>query len=152
MKQEFTATILAADGIDGAYVEVPFDVQSVFGAKRVKVKAWVDGVLYRGSIVHMDGSYVIGITKALRGQIGKSAGSSVTVAVEKDDEVRTAVLPGALQSVLDENPAAKAQFLKLSYTHQKEYATWVESAKKEETRAARVEKALALLLQGKPLR
>lgn len=152
MKQEFTATMMAAEGIDGAYVEIPFDVQAVFGAKRVKVKAWFDGVLYRGSIVRMDGKYVIGITKALRAQIGKGTGSTLMVTVEKDEEERTVVLPDALQAVLEANPIAKEQFLKLSYTHQKEYATWVESAKKEETQSARVEKALALLLQGKPLR
>lgn len=152
MKQEFTATMLAAEGIDGAYVEVPFDVQAVFGAKRVKVKAWFDNVLYRGSIVRMDGKYVIGITKALRAQIGKGAGSSVKVVVEKDDEERTAVLPADLQAVLEKNPVAKEQFFKLSYTHQKEYTTWVETAKREETRTTRLAKALELLLQGKPLR
>jgi len=152
MKQEFTATMMAAEGIDGAYVEVPFDVQAVFGAKRVKVKAWFDDVLYRGSIVRMDGKYVIGITKALRAQIGKSAGSTLRVTVEKDEEERTAVLPADLQAVLEKNPTAKEQFFKLSYTHQKEYTIWVESAKREETRTNRIEKALELLLQGKPLR
>jgi uncharacterized protein YdeI (YjbR/CyaY-like superfamily) len=36
-------------------------------------------------------------------------------------------------------------FGSLSYTHQKEYVRWIESAKKEETRAARVVKTVEML-------
>lgn len=46
-KHTFTATILNAGG-GGAYVEVPFDVEKAFGAKKPKVKVTFDGVAYRG--------------------------------------------------------------------------------------------------------
>jgi uncharacterized protein YdeI (YjbR/CyaY-like superfamily) len=36
----------------------------------------------------------------------------------------------------------------LSYTHRKEYARWVEDAKKPETRQRRVEKTIELLRAG----
>ncbi len=36
-------------------------------------------------------------------------------------------------------------FESLSYTHRKEYCRWVSEAKKEETRAKRLEKAVVML-------
>ena len=44
---------------------------------------------------------------------------------------------------------AAATFAGLAFTHRKAYVTWVEEAKKPETRAARVEKAVAMLREGK---
>lgn len=64
MKLEFDAVIKQHEGINGGYIEPPFDVYEVFGAKRVKVKATFDGIKYRGSLVRMGGCYMIGITRA----------------------------------------------------------------------------------------
>lgn len=35
----FNAIIKKVEGKDGAYIEVPLDVEKIYGAKRVKVKA-----------------------------------------------------------------------------------------------------------------
>ena len=50
---EFDAVIRKVDGIDGAYIEFPYDVKKEFGKGRVKVKAAFDGELYLGSLVRM---------------------------------------------------------------------------------------------------
>ena len=71
MRQEFEAVIQQAGNINGAYIEPPFDVEQVFGAKRVKVRATFDGVEYRGSVVKMGGCYMLGITQEMRKKIGK---------------------------------------------------------------------------------
>ncbi len=52
-KFEFDAIIHKVPDIDGAYVEIPFDVKEVFGKVRVPVYATFDGVAYTGSIVKM---------------------------------------------------------------------------------------------------
>jgi uncharacterized protein YdeI (YjbR/CyaY-like superfamily) len=39
-------------------------------------------------------------------------------------------------------------FEKLSYTHRKEYCRWLTEAKKEETRQARLVKAIEMLRKG----
>ena len=39
--------------MDGAYVEIPFDVRKEFGKGRVKVSATFDGISYEGSLVRM---------------------------------------------------------------------------------------------------
>ncbi len=78
MKKEFTAVIRQHENINGAYVEIPFDVQDVFGAKRVKVAATFDNVSYRGSIVRMGGGYLLGLTQEIRRQIQKDFGDTVS--------------------------------------------------------------------------
>lgn len=50
MIKEFTAVIRKHEGINGTYVEIPFDIKEVYGAKRVKVMATFDGVEYHGSM------------------------------------------------------------------------------------------------------
>lgn len=145
MVHTFTAALQRAADMDGGYVIVPFDVEQVFGAKRVKVKATFDGVAYRGSIVRMEGEYLLGVTQAIRKQIGKQPGETIDVTVERDDEPRTVELPEALRAALEADAEAAETFHALAYTHRKEYAVWVAQAKTEATVQRRVEKTLAAL-------
>lgn len=43
---EFEAVIRKIEDIDGAYIEIPFDVKSEFGKGRLPVNATVDGERY----------------------------------------------------------------------------------------------------------
>ena len=152
MKQKFTAEIKKHEGIDGAYVEIPFDVEAVFGAKRVKVIAYFDGREYRGSIVRMSGCYMLGLTQVLRKEIGKNPGDLVTVEVEKDKKERVIEIPQDLLEALKEAPDGLEYFENLSYSHKKEYVQWITDAKKEETRKARIQKAVIMLKDKKKLK
>ena len=77
---EFDAVIKKVEDIDGAYVEIPFDVKEVFGKGRVPVLATFDGVLYSGSLVRMGTPcHILGIRKDIRALIGKQAGDTVHV-------------------------------------------------------------------------
>jgi thiamine pyrophosphate-dependent acetolactate synthase large subunit-like protein len=148
----FTAEILNAGG-GGAYVDVPFDVEAVFGRKRVPVKASIDGAEYRGSLVRMGGDcHMLLMRKDVREQIGKTFGDTVTVTVEEDTEPRVVEVPADLQAALAADPEAGAFFEQLAYSHRREYVQWIEEAKREQTRASRIEKALAMLREGKKTR
>ena len=148
-KQTFTATIQNAGG-GGAFVEVPFDVEKEFGSKRPKVKALIEGIPYRSTLMRMGTeSHILGILKEIREQIGKTFGDEVTVTVELDDEPRVIEAPKDLMKKLKKDKEAKAFFDKLSYTHQKEYVRWITEAKKEETRQNRIVKAIEMLKQRK---
>lgn len=46
----------------------------------------------------------------------------------------------------------RAAFDGMAYTHRKEYAGWIAEAKKPETRARRIEKAAAMIAEGRPQR
>ena len=148
-KQEFDAPLVFGDG-GGAWVEVPEKIMAVYATKgRVPVKALIDGEPYRGSLVKMGGDcHRLGVLKALREKIGKGEGDKVHVILERDTEERTVDVPEDFGKALNQNKSAKAIFEKLAFTHKKEYVRWIEEAKKAETRASRIEKAIAMIADG----
>ena len=152
LNQKFKAIIKQHEGLNAAYVEPNFDLKEVFGSKRVKVKATFDGVEYRGSIVNMGGCYMLGLTQEIRSKIGKGFGDEVFVTVEKDVVERTVEIPEDFAAAMNCDETAVSTFKSLSFTGQKEYVTWITSAKRELTRSERIIKAVALLSEGKRLR
>ena len=152
MRQEFDAVIKKVDGVNGAYIEPPFDVEEVFGAKRVKVLATFDKVPYRGSLVRMGGCYMLGMTQEIRRQIGKDAGDLVRVTIEKDEEERVLELPEDFRLALEAESRALDTYNKLSYSGKKDYILWITDAKRAETREDRINKAIAKLSEGKKLK
>ncbi|MFV0480116.1 MAG: DUF1905 domain-containing protein [Anaerorhabdus sp.] len=146
MKYKFKTVIKKVEDKDATYIEVPFDVEKEFNAKRVKVKVKFDGYDYRGSIVNMGLScYMIGITKAIRTEIGKQPGDTIQVELEKDEDLREIKLPSDFEKMLKKNKEAYQFFYSLSYSNQRKYYLWLTSAKKEETRIARMDEALIKL-------
>lgn len=90
---EFNAEIKKVPDINGAYVEMPFDIKEVFGKGRVLVHATFDSEPYDGSIVNMgvknqDGTvcYVIGLRKDIRAIIGKQPGDMVSVTIKEREK------------------------------------------------------------------
>jgi hypothetical protein len=81
---EFEAEIKKVPDIDGAYIEIPFDVRMEFGKGRVPVCATFDGEPYEGSLVRMKTPcHIIGIRKETRAKIGKQPGSMVKVTIRE---------------------------------------------------------------------
>lgn len=144
----FSAPIEAARG-GGAYVTVPFDVEEAYGKKRVAVRARIDGIEYRGSLVRMGGSdHILGVLKAIREQLGKEIGDVVEVVVEEDTAPREVEVPDDLKAALAGAPGARTAFETLSYSHQREYVDWITQAKRAQTREDRIAKALGMLARG----
>lgn len=154
MSEKITFRAVIEDpGGSGAFVTVPFDVEKVFDQKRVKIKASIDGVPYRGSLVRMGGeAHMLIILKSVREKIGKSFGDEVEISLEEDTEARVVAVPDELGRLFAQNPLAQACFQKLAYSHQKEYAQWISSAKQAVTREKRSAQAIRMLLEGKKLR
>jgi hypothetical protein len=148
-KQTFTAVIQNA-GSGGAFVEVPFDVEKAFGAKKPKVKAMIQGIPYRGILTRMGTEHhLLIILKEIREKIGKTFGDEVKITVEPDTDPRVIEVPAELKKLFKTEKEAKAFFDKLSYTHQREYVMWINEAKREETRQNRILKTIEMLKQGK---
>ena len=77
---EFDAIIRKVPDMDAAYVEIPFDVKTVYGKGRVRVNATFDGYPYMGSIVRMGLlCHILGLRQDIRRAIGKQPGDSVHV-------------------------------------------------------------------------
>lgn len=144
-KQIFMAVIQNAGG-GGAFVEVPFDVEKEFGSKRPKVSALIEGIPYRGTLTRMGTDcHILGIRKEIREQAGKTFGDEITITIEPDTEPRLIEIPADLMKELKKDREARALFEKLSYTHQKEYVSWITEAKKQETRQGRILKTIEML-------
>ena len=68
--------------------------------------------------------------------------------LELDEAPREVEVPPALAAALDTDPAAKAAFDALAFTHRKEYARWIDEAKRDDTRERRVAQALEMIRAG----
>jgi bifunctional DNA-binding transcriptional regulator/antitoxin component of YhaV-PrlF toxin-antitoxin module len=145
MTKTFTAVIQAGRG-GGAYAIVPFDVEKVFGSSKLQVKATIEGETFVTSLMKMGmPEHFIGIPKALRAKLGKDVGATIKITVEPDATPREVMVPADLEKAFKRDKVAKDVFHKLNFTHRKEYVRWITEAKKEETRARRVEKTLKML-------
>lgn len=148
-KHKFTAIIEDAYN-GGAYVTVPFDVEKAFGKKRVKVKATIAGIPYRGLLTRMGTEdHILIILKEIRDKAGVTFGDEIEIEVEEDTEPREVIIPADVTQALKDHPDAETFFEKLSYSHKREYVKWIEDAKREETRQGRIVKMIALLQYGK---
>ena len=119
------------------------------GAKRFPVVATVNGYTWRTSIARMRGEFLLGLNRAVREEAGVEAGDTIDVELELDTAPREVDVPEALANALAEDSKARAAFAQLAYTHRKEYARWIDDAKREETRGRRVAQALEMLREGK---
>ena len=147
-KHTFTAPIQDPGG-GGAFIEIPFDVEQVFGSKRPKVRAVIEGIPYRGTLVRMGTEcHLLIILKDIREKIGKSFGDTIKVTIEPDNEPRVVEIPAELKKAFKGENEAKAFFDRLSYSHQREYVGYITEAKKQETRERRVAQTIAMLRKG----
>jgi hypothetical protein len=119
------------------------------GAKRFPVVATVNGYSWRTTVTRMRGEFLLGLNRAVRQEAGVEAGDTVEVTLELDTAPREVELPEALANALADDSEARAAFARLAYTHRKEYAGWIDEAKRPETRQRRVAQALEMLRQGK---
>ena len=112
------------------------------------MKATFDGVAYTGSLIRYGNPlHMLPLPKAIRSQIGKEPGDTVTIDVCKDDELRTLEVPVPFEEAMKKEGVISF-FEHLSYTHRSEYCRWISGAKKEETRAKRLRKAIEMLRSG----
>jgi len=119
------------------------------GAKRFPVVATVNGYTWRTTVTRMRGEFLLGLSRAVREQVGAQAGDTVEVELELDSAEREVEVPDALAAALAEDPEARAAFEGLAFTHRKEFARWIQEAKRDETRERRVAEALEMLREGR---
>jgi hypothetical protein len=146
----FTTTLLprghaAAVVLDDEQVAVVGE-----GAKRFPVVANVNDYTWRTTVTRMGGEFLLGLNADVRsGAGGVRAGDTVDVRLALDTAPREVEVPAALAGALAGDAVARAAFERLSTTHRKEYARWIDEAKRPETRDRRVARSLGLLRRGK---
>ncbi|MGH3863419.1 YdeI/OmpD-associated family protein [Actinokineospora sp.] len=141
---------LESTGKTTAGFEVPEEVvEGLGGGGHPKVSVTVDGFTFRTSIAKMGGRYLLGVSNERRAQAGIAPGQVFNVDVELDTAPRDAEVPDDLAAALAADAVAKGFWDTLTHSKQSWHVHQVTSAKKAETRAARVEKSVAMLREGR---
>jgi hypothetical protein len=143
-------TTLIGTGPNTAGIRIPEEVVAELGAgKRPPVWVTVNGYRYQNTLAVMGGETWVGVSSAHRAASGLAAGDAIEVTLELDTQPRTAEVPPDLGAALDAEPAARATFEGLSPSLKRYHVDLVEGARTPETRARRIEKAVATLKEGR---
>lgn len=141
----FTAP-LEQKGKTATGIPVPPAVLDALGAgKRPPVSVTINGHTWRTSIGSVDGLPMIPVSAEQRQAAGVRAGDLLDVEIEVDSAPRTVDVPPDLAAALDADPAARAAFDRLSYSHKRQHVLAVKGTQNPDTRRRRIEKALAML-------
>jgi hypothetical protein len=119
------------------------------GARRFPVVATVNGYTWRTSVARMGGEFLVGLNREARGGAGVQVGDEAEVTIELDQAPREVEVPEALAAALAVDPQAAAAFERMAFTHRKEYARWIDEAKRPETRQRRAAQAVQMIRAGK---
>jgi len=132
---------------------VPPEVAKDTGIKaRLRVRGTIDGVPFSCSLLPAgQGRHFVVVNGEIRGKIGKSAGAKVRIAMDIDSSPVVVAVPSDLAKALRGNPKAQIAFRGMAPSHRKAFAQWVEGAKKPETRARRLAKALEMIERNQVL-
>jgi hypothetical protein len=131
-------------------IEVPADLVEQLGAgKRPAVHVHVNGYDFRSTVAVMGGRYLIGVSAAVRQASGLQGGDRITVTLTVADTPREVDVPPDFAAALAAEPRAAEFFAKISNSLQRYHVDNIAGAKSPETRARRIEKAVALFLDGK---
>src|SRR3954469_16198937 len=134
-------------------IVVPGEVIDQLGAgKRPSVLVDVNGYEYRNTVAVMGGAYMIGISAAVRQATGLAGGEPIRVTLTVADTPREVDVPADLAAALAAESAAGAFFAAPSQSLPRSHAPnrdTAHAAKTAETRQRRIEKAVALFLEGK---
>jgi hypothetical protein len=149
MSQTFRAAIQQT-GKTACGIEVPEAIVDALGAsRRPAVVVTLDGYTYRSTVAPMNDGFWVGVNADHREASGLRAGDEVQVTLELDTAPREVEVPPELAAALDADPVARAFFDGLSYSNKRVFTLSVEGTNNPETKARRVDKALALMREGR---
>ena len=131
------------------FIPLTFDPKEVFGKVRAPVKVTLNGYTYRSTIAAMGGPPFLPLRKSNREAAGLEGGETIEARVDLDTEKREITPPPDLRRALKATRGATERWNTLSYSHQKEHVEAIESAKKPETRARRIEAAIRIIQQAR---
>jgi uncharacterized protein YdeI (YjbR/CyaY-like superfamily) len=97
----------------------------------------------------MGGEYWLGVSAANRSAAGVTAGDVLELDIVLDTGVREVEVPDDLGRALAAQPAAKAFWGTLSFSHKRYHVEQVTGAKTDATRERRVAKVVQLMSEGK---
>ena len=149
MSHTFRTTILL-EGKTATGIRVPPEVVAALGTgKRPPVRVTVNGYTYRSTVAAYGDVFMLPLAAEHRTAAGVQADDEVEVTLELDTAPREVEVPPELAAALDADADARAFFDGLSYSNKRVFTLGVEGTSNPETKARRVEKAIALMREGR---
>jgi hypothetical protein len=130
-------TVLVPFGPATAIELTDEQVTELGGGKRAAVVVGIGGRTARVRLGVMDGKNLIGLSKAVRAELGVDIGDEVDATVDLDTAEREVEVPADLAAALDA-AGVRPAFDALTFTRRKELARGVAEAKRPDTRERRV--------------
>lgn len=144
-------TVITSSG-NRTYIVIPFNPNGTWGVKhRHYVAGSVNGCTIRGLIEPDGDRFVLWLGAAWRRDNGLNAGSTVQVILAPEGP-QSDTLAEDVAVALNAEPHATILFDSLATFYRKNFIRWIDSAKRPETRAARIAGMLSLLKAGKQQR
>lgn len=141
-------SIIAKSG-SRTFITIPFNPDDVWGVKqRHYIRGTVNGCTVRGSLGSDGTQYFLPLGAAWRRDNGLDAGSPVDVMLSPEGP-QTENLSADVAAALEGEPQARVFFESLATFYRNTYIKWIESARRPETRVARISEMIELLKAGK---
>ena len=143
-------TTIQLEGKTATGFRVPPEVVAALGGgKRPAVTVTIGGHTYRSTVAAYGDVFMLPLAAEHRAAAGVAAGDEVEVELAPDTAPREVEVPADLAAALAAEPEARAFFDGLSYSNRRWFVLSVEGAKAPETRQRRVDKAVAMLREGR---
>ena len=144
----FRAVVESARG-GGHVVEMDPEVARKLGAKhRTRVRGTLDGAEYRSNLISMGGRLVLGVHKATLQAADRDTGDAVRVTMEIDAEpLPNDEVPEVLARALKTSAPARKAWESMPPSHRRRYVGFITEAKRDETRARRVEDSIRQMIE-----
>lgn len=144
----FETTVTATGNNTG--IVVPAEaVERLAAGKRPPVLVNVNGYEYRSTVAVTGGRYMISISAAIRKATGLTGGDPIRVTLTVAGAPREVDVPADFAAAMASDERAGAFFGKLSNSVQRYHVDNINAAKSADTRQRRIDKAVALFLDGK---
>jgi len=138
------AAILQKEG-NFTFVTIPFSPREVWGTKpRYYVTGTINGIAVRGTLGASGQDYFLRLGAAWLRDSGIQPGATLRVNLSLEGPQENN-LAADIVTALSNSPTAKAFFDGLPTYYRKNYIRWIESAKREATRAKRIDDMVKLL-------
>jgi hypothetical protein len=148
--ERFRTTIVESGA--RAYVTIPFDPNEAWGVKeRHFVTGSIDGCKIRGCLDSEGTQVVLPLGPAWRRDNAVPIGAEVEVVLGPDGHLPETVAPD-VAAALEAEPEARLFFESVAPFYRNNYIRWIESAKRPQTRSARIVEMISLLKAGKKRR
>jgi bacteriocin resistance YdeI/OmpD-like protein/uncharacterized protein DUF1905 len=142
----FKSVVEQARGAGATVALVPAElIPGLGGLKQKRAFGKINGVDFMTATFPYKGTLYVGVPKAARVAAGLVVGDEADLEVMIDESPRVVELHPELKAALDAEPALRERFESLSHSRKRLLAEPVSGAKKPETRAARIAKALEQL-------